>query len=127
MRLLDEARVASAAERAARVEIAALAKLGNGGAAEERRSALPGRIAARVADYLRRQPKQPDLVGVTAAAEFLGVPKPHVSQRLGDRMPEPWQIPGSGPFWIRAELVPLRDELAAEREERERRSAERAR
>lgn len=53
----------------------------------------------------------PVLVGVTAAAEILGVPKPHISQRLKDVMPEAIEVEGSAHVWIKSEV----EELARKR------------
>lgn len=59
----------------------------------------------------------PTIIGVTKAAEMLGVPKSNISRlRSQGRMPEPVPQDGPGaPMWIRDELVPLARELAAER------------
>lgn len=62
----------------------------------------------------------PILVGVTRAAELLGVPKSNIS-RLRDqgRMPEPVPQEGPGaPMWVKAQVLELAEKLAAERAER---------
>lgn len=59
------------------------------------------------------------LVGIAEAAEFLGVGKPKIWRLIEqDEMPEPVAKLTCGQVWIREELRPLRDKLAAARRER---------
>jgi electron transfer flavoprotein alpha/beta subunit len=62
----------------------------------------------------------PIVVGVTRAAEILGIPKPNVSRmRRQGRMPEPLEQDGPGaPVFVRSEVEALARELQAEREAR---------
>lgn len=69
----------------------------------------------------------PDVVGVTAAAEILGVNKPRIYKLDAQgRMPKPALSPDNGPLYRRSEVERLRDELVVERAERERKRAEAA-
>lgn len=69
----------------------------------------------------------PDVVGVTAAAEILGVNKPRIYKLdTQGRMPQPAIVADNGPLYRRQEVERLRDELVVERAERERKRAEQA-
>lgn len=59
----------------------------------------------------------PTVVGVTQAAEMLGVPKSNISRlRSQGRMPEPVPQEGPGaPVWLKPEVEELAKALAAER------------
>jgi hypothetical protein len=69
--------------------------------------------------WLRRQPRAPALVGSSAAAAILGVPKPHVTRlRQQGRMPEAIPVEGSNDVYVRSEVVALARQLRREREAR---------
>lgn len=59
----------------------------------------------------------PTIVGVTRAAEILGVPKSNISRlRTQGRMPEPVPQDGPGaPMWLKPQVEELAVALAAER------------
>lgn len=70
--------------------------------------------------WLMKQRTLPKLVGVTGAAEMLGLPKARIARlREQGRMPEPLQIVGpSAPVYLHDEVRALADELNRERDER---------
>lgn len=86
-------------------------------AADARELARTARRARRALDKLRADTEAEPIVGVAEAAEFLGVAKPKLWRLIQqDRMPATIGQPVSGQLWLREELRPLRDELAAGRE-----------
>lgn len=75
---------------------------------------------ARLSEYLSGRPALPPLLGVTEAAEILGVRKPHL-YRLRDqgRLPEPVMTLMAGQIFLEEDIRKLAAELAAERSARE--------
>lgn len=74
---------------------------------------------ARLTEYLSGRPALPPLLGVTEAAEILGVRKPHL-YRLRDqgRLPEPVITLMAGQIFLRSDIEVLAAELADERANR---------
>lgn len=70
---------------------------------------------------IRVDAAMPTVVGVTRAAEILGVPKSNISRlRAQGRMPSP--VPQEGPgsdVWLKSEIEELAVLLAAERSQRQ--------
>lgn len=93
-----------------------------------RGSPVADSVTAAVTRYMARQPKQPDLVGATAAAKILGIPPPHIARlKAQGRLPEPVRVDGSVEVYHRDDIVALAVVLRAERQERaERKAAGRA-
>lgn len=81
---------------------------------------LDERAEKALRDYLRRQPKAPALVSRSGAAKILEVAVPHID-RLD--MPEPIEIEGGWKVYLKADVIDLRDRLAAEKAEREKAAA----
>lgn len=60
--------------------------------------------------------KVPPLVGRKRAAEILGTTPPHISRLIDSgRMPEPVEVEGGHPVYLKSEIEALRDELAKEK------------
>lgn len=83
------------------------------------RRELGGAVPEAFVRWLAKQPAQPELVGSSAAAEILGVQKPHVTRlRRQGRMPAPVKVEGSNDVYVRSEVVALAAELERERSQR---------
>lgn len=78
--------------------------------------------------WLRRQPRAPHLVSRQKAAEMLGVASPYVT-RLHEqgRMPDPIEVDGGPPVYLKEEVAPLAKEMRADRKRRARKRAARER
>lgn len=78
------------------------------------------RRARRALEKVERDSGTPALAGVAEAAEYLEVGKPKIWRLVEQgEMPEPIVSLTCGQVWIREELRPLRDKLAAARQVRE--------
>ena len=76
--------------------------------------------------WLKRQPKVPKLVSRQAAAKILGIESPHVTRYIQQgRMPEPIEVEGGYPVYVRSEVVKFGRELKRERDRRAKARAER--
>ena len=75
-------------------------------------------VIRRVAKYLDRAPDQPNLVGVTKAAQILKVPKPRIMRfRNQGRLPEPLTVDGpSAPVYVKEEIEEFSREVQAGRD-----------
>lgn len=79
------------------------------------------RRARRALDKVARDSDASALVGIAEAAEYLEVGKPKIWRLIEQgEMPSPIARLTCGQVWIREELRPLRNKLAAARAERER-------
>lgn len=90
---------------------------------------IPLPVVARVREYVESCPVLPEILGVTEAAQLLGVRKPHLYRlRDQERLPAPAAEIMAGQIFVKEDLVPLAQELEAERaaraEKREARDAD---